>query len=45
MGEAVPLGTSVDILYFTDKQYEKIVSFHGTGRRGRPEKPDQPMLF
>lgn len=45
VGDIVPPGGKVDILYFTDKQYEKIVSFRGKGHRDRPEKPDQLSLF
>jgi hypothetical protein len=40
-----PPGGKVDILDFTDEQYEKIVSFRGKGRRDRPEKPDRLSLF
>ena len=42
---ALPEGGKVDILYFTDKQYEEIVSF----QRGLPQppkkNPDQFQLF
>ena len=42
---ALPDGGKVNILQFTDKQYERILSFNG-GQRG-PEKksPDQFALF
>lgn len=42
---AVPSGGKVDVLFFTDRQYEAIKSFRGTGQRERPEKPDQFQLF
>lgn len=45
IGAAVPAGGKVDILFFTDRQYETIKSFRGTGQRGRPGKPDQLQLF
>lgn len=42
---ALPEGGKVDVLYFTDKQYENIVSF----QRGLPQpprkNPDQFQLF
>jgi CRISPR-associated protein Cas2 len=45
IGDIVPPGGKIDILYFTDKQYEKIVSFRGRGAHHRPEKPGQLSLF
>ena len=45
VGAAVPSGGKVDILFFTDRQYEAIRSFRGAGTRARPEKPDQFQLF
>ena len=42
--DALPTGGQVDILSFTDKQYENIVSFRATIRRDR-KKPEQLMLF
>jgi len=45
VGNAVPTGGKVDILFFTDRQYEAIKSFRGAGKRGRPERPDQLQLF
>lgn len=45
IGAAVPSGGKVDVLFFTDRQYEAIKSFRGTGQRGRPEKPNQLQLF
>lgn len=42
---ALPPGGKVNILTFTDKQYERIVTYHG-GRRQAPSKtPDQFDLF
>jgi CRISPR-associated protein Cas2 len=42
---ALPPGGKVNILIFTDKQYERIVTYHG-GRRQAPSKtPDQFDLF
>lgn len=45
IGAAVPSGGKVDVLFFTDRQYETIKSYRGTGQRSRPEKPDQLQLF
>jgi CRISPR-associated protein Cas2 len=45
IGGAVPSGGKVDILFFTDRQYESIKSFRGSGQRGRPERPDQLQMF
>jgi CRISPR-associated protein Cas2 len=42
---ATPPGGKVDVLYFTDRQYESIKSFYGKGQRSRPEKPGQLQLF
>jgi CRISPR-associated protein Cas2 len=42
---ALPEGGKVDILQFTDKQYENIVSFRGR-TKGPPRKnPEQFVLF
>ena len=43
--QELPHGGKVDILFFTDKQYEKIISF--TGRTAKPPRknPDQYVLF
>lgn len=40
----LPPGGQVDILLFTDKQYESIVSFHNTERQQR-KNPHQLTLF
>jgi len=42
---ALPDSGDVQILYFTDKQYENIVTFQGR-MRGKPNKnPEQFLLF
>ncbi len=41
----LPDGGRVDILYFTDKQYERIASFVGKKRAGARRNPDQFALF
>ena len=41
----LPQGGKVDILYFTDKQYERIASFVGKKRAGARKNPDQFNLF
>lgn len=43
--EALPQGGKVDILTFTDKQYENIVSFRSGSPGPRRENPDQFDLF
>ena len=45
IGGAVPQDGKVDILYFTDKQYEQIVSFRGKPGTAKPKKPEQLALF
>lgn len=42
---ALPSNGKVDILQFTDKQYENIVSFRGGGRGADKKNPDQFVLF
>ena len=42
---ALPAGGQVNILQFTDKQYERIVSFHGKSRQPANKTPDQFDLF
>ena len=45
ISHSVPAAGSVQILMFTDKQYERIVSFHG-GKQEAPKKnPEQYLLF
>lgn len=41
----VPEGGKVDILQFTDKQYENIVSFRGKADKSNPKNPEQFLLF
>ena len=42
---SLPLGGKVNILQFTDKQYERIVSFHGVCKQPANKTPDQFDLF
>jgi CRISPR-associated protein Cas2 len=42
---ALPEGGKVNILQFTDKQYERIVTFHGKARQTAFKTPDQFDLF
>ena len=42
---ALPEGGKVNILQFTDKQYERIVSFHGKSKQPANKTPDQFDLF
>lgn len=42
---ALPEGGKVNILQFTDKQYERIVSFHGKAKQPAFKTPDQFDLF
>ena len=42
---ALPAGGKVNILQFTDKQYERIVSYHGKLRQPAMKAPDQFALF
>lgn len=41
----LPEGGRVDILYFTDKQYENIVSFRGRLRGQQGKNPEQYLLL
>lgn len=43
--QALPTGGKVSILQFTDKQYERIISYHGHRRQPAPKTPDQFDLF
>lgn len=45
IGAAAPQDGKVDILYFTDKQYEQIVSFRGKTADPKPERAQQLALF
>jgi CRISPR-associated protein Cas2 len=42
---ALPQGGKVNILTMTDKQYERIVTFHGRARQAPGKAPDQFDLF
>lgn len=42
---ALPDGGKVNILTFTDKQYERIISFNGGARQSAKKSPDQFDLF
>ena len=41
----LPSAGKVNILYFTDKQYENIVCFRGMARQPRLKNPDQMVLL
>ena len=43
--DALPKGGKVNILQFTDRQYERIVTFHGTAKQPAKKTPDQFDLF
>jgi len=43
--EALPDGGSVNIIQFTDKQYERIISFRGRAKQPDKKTPDQFDLF
>ncbi len=42
---ALPEGGKVNILYFTDKQYERIISYCGKSKQPVKKTPDQFDLF
>jgi CRISPR-associated protein Cas2 len=42
---ALPDGGKVNILQFTDKQYERIISYHGQAKQPANKTPDQFDLF
>lgn len=42
---AMPPEGKVDILQFTDKQYENIVCLRGDRRRDSPKNPEQLVMF
>ena len=42
---ALPQSGNVQIIYFTDKQYENIVSFDGPKRQPAKKNPQQYTLF
>ena len=41
----LPAGGKVNLLQFTDKQYERIITFHGKMRQAPPKTPDQFDFF
>lgn len=41
----LPIGGKVNILQFTDKQYERILTFHGQTKQTANKAPDQFTLF
>ena len=41
----LPQGGKVNILQFTDKQYERIISYHGRTKQPDKKTPDQFDLF
>ena len=43
--DELPEGGNVNILQFTDKQYERIISFHGKAKQPAKKAPDQFDLF
>lgn len=43
--EALPAGGKVNILQFTDKQYERILSYSGRAKQPAQKVPDQFDLF
>lgn len=42
---ALPEGGKVNILQFTDRQYERIVTYHGKAKQPANKTPDQFDLF
>ena len=45
VGRLVPADGKVDVLFFTDKQYELIKSYRGAAAPTKPQKPEQFTLF
>lgn len=45
VGQNLPDGGNVNILFFTDKQYENIVSYSKRKRNAAYENPEQYTLF
>ncbi|HZW24150.1 MAG TPA: CRISPR-associated endonuclease Cas2 [Gallionella sp.] len=43
--KALPTGGKVNILQFTDKQYERIITFQGKAKQPPMKSPDQFSLF
>ncbi|MGP1516814.1 MAG: CRISPR-associated endonuclease Cas2 [Ottowia sp.] len=42
---ALPQGGKVSLMQFTDKQYERIITFYGQAKQPAPKTPDQFSLF
>lgn len=42
---SLPVGGKVNILQFTDKQYERIITFQGKAKQPALKSPDQFSLF
>lgn len=45
IGDKIPVGGKVDILFITDKQYGMIKTYRGSTLVERSQKPDQLQLF
>lgn len=45
IGTAVPSPGKVEVLWFTDKQYQNIKSYRGREANSRPGRPEQLALF
>lgn len=43
--KCLPAGGKVNILQFTDKQYERIITFSGKAKQPANKSPDQFSLF
>lgn len=43
--KSLPTGGKVNILQFTDKQYERIITFQGKAKQPSMKSPDQFSLF
>lgn len=43
--QVLPEGGKVNILVFTDKQYERIISYYGKAKQPAKKSPDQFDLF
>ena len=45
IASSLPPDGVIDIMQFTDKQYESIASFRGRARRAAKKSPEQYILF
>jgi CRISPR-associated protein Cas2 len=43
--KSLPVGGKVNVLQFTDKQYERIITYRGKTKQARKKSPDQYDLF